>query len=87
MKRSHLLSALTLTLLFILSISSIQAQQASPRDKAEVTIAGKKISIDYGRPFAKGRKVMGGLVPYDQVWRTGANAATSSTCSLRLGNF
>ena len=45
---------------------------------------GKKISIDYSRPFAKGRKIMGGLVPYGQVWRTGANSATSFTTDTDL---
>lgn len=91
MKRIHyLMSALALTLLFVLSVSSLQAQQApaSPRGEASVTIAGKKISIDYGRPFAKGRKIMGDLVPYDQVWRTGANKATHLTteADLMFGN-
>src|SRR6266496_1319473 len=50
----------------------------SPRGQAEFTFAdGKKIVVDYGRPYMRGRKIMGGLVPYGQVWRTGANAATS----------
>jgi hypothetical protein len=38
---------------------------------------GKTIEIDYGRPYMRGRKIFGGLVPYGQVWRTGANEATS----------
>jgi DUF2911 family protein len=50
----------------------------SPRGQAEFTFAdGKKIVVDYGRPYIRNRKIMGGLVPYGQVWRTGANAATS----------
>jgi len=50
---------------------------ASPRGQASVSFAdGKKISVDYGRPYVKGRKIMGELVPFGQVWRTGANAAT-----------
>lgn len=53
-------------------------QPASPRGQAEFTFAdGKKVMVDYGRPYMRGRKIMGGLVPYGQVWRTGANAATS----------
>jgi hypothetical protein len=52
-------------------------QPLSPRGQAEFTFAdGKKITVDYGRPYIRGRKIMGGLVPYDKVWRTGANAAT-----------
>lgn len=35
-----------------------------------------KISVNYSRPNVKGRKIFGGLAPYDMVWRTGANAAT-----------
>lgn len=51
---------------------------ASPRGQASFAFAdGKKITVDYGRPYIRGRKIMGGLVPYGKVWRTGANAATS----------
>lgn len=49
----------------------------SPPAKAEGTIDGVKVTIDYHQPSAKGRKIMGGLVPYGEVWRTGANATTS----------
>ncbi len=91
MKRINYLStALTTLLLLFVSGSILQAQgPPSPRDTAEVTIDGKKISIDYGRPSAKGRKIMGGLVPYDQVWRTGANKATHLTteADLMIGNL
>ncbi|MBS1809760.1 MAG: DUF2911 domain-containing protein [Acidobacteria bacterium] len=87
MKRIHyFMTALSTMMLIFLSTTSIQAQQnpASPRGAAEVTVAGKKISIDYGRPSVKGRKIMGGLVPYDQVWRTGANKATHLTTEADL---
>jgi hypothetical protein len=51
---------------------------ASPPGTASYSFAdGKKVTIEYSRPFVKGRKIMGGLVPYGQVWRTGANSATS----------
>jgi hypothetical protein len=53
-------------------------QIASPRGQANYSFAdSKQITVDYGRPFMRGRKIMGGLVPYGKVWRTGANAATS----------
>ena len=83
MKRINYLLTL---LLLVAGSSALYAQQqpASPRGAAEVTIDGKKISIDYGRPFAKGRKVMGELVPYGQVWRTGANKATHLTTEADL---
>jgi hypothetical protein len=55
-----------------------KSQRPSPPGTAEFTFTdGKKVTIDYSRPYAKGRKIVGGLVPYDKVWRTGANEATS----------
>jgi len=50
---------------------------ASPAAMASVTVGGKAIVIHYNTPSMRGRKIMGGLVPYGQVWRTGANPATS----------
>lgn len=66
-----------------------QQQPASPRGSAEVTINGKKITVDYGRPSMRGRKIYGGLVPYGEVWRTGANKATHLTteADLVIGNL
>ena len=40
-------------------------------------VAGANIKINYSSPGVKGREIWGGLVPYDQVWRTGANEATT----------
>ena len=48
----------------------------SRRDTVRSTIGRAVITVDYGRPLARGRTLVGGLIPYDQVWRTGANAAT-----------
>ena len=48
----------------------------SPRDTVRATAAGATLVIDYSRPAKRGRDVFGALVPYGQVWRTGANAAT-----------
>jgi hypothetical protein len=48
----------------------------SPRDTVRTEINGTTITIDYSRPSARGRQVAGNLVPYDEVWRTGANDAT-----------
>lgn len=60
----------------------------SPRDSVELVIDGKRIFVDYGRPSMRGRKIMGGVVPYGKVWRTGANAATSfkTTADLTIAN-
>lgn len=49
----------------------------SPAAQASVKIGAATITIDYARPSMRGRKIMGALVPYDKVWRTGANAATT----------
>jgi hypothetical protein len=48
---------------------------------------GKSITIDYSSPRAKGRKIFGELVPYGEVWRTGANEATTfvTTANLSVG--
>lgn len=56
---------------------SASAQQlASPRDTTRATVAGASIFVDYGRPSKRGREIFGGLVPFGEVWRTGANQAT-----------
>ena len=50
----------------------------SPPAEASVKFDdGKTVTIQYSRPSMRSRKIFGGLVPYDQVWRTGANSATS----------
>jgi hypothetical protein len=63
---------------FVFAQNNAQKPPASPPGRASHSFAdGKKVSIDYSRPYAKGRKIMGELVPYGKVWRTGANSATS----------
>jgi hypothetical protein len=49
----------------------------SPSDSSILVINGKRLSLNYSRPAMRGRKIMGSVVPYGVVWRTGANAATS----------
>jgi Protein of unknown function (DUF2911) len=56
----------------------------SPAATASVTVAGGTIDIHYNTPHMRGRKIMGGLVPYGQVWRTGANPATTLITSVPL---
>lgn len=59
----------------------------SPPAVATVQLDGKQINIHYNTPFMRGRKIFGGLVPYDKVWRTGANPATTlkTDATLRVG--
>jgi hypothetical protein len=55
-----------------------KASRPSPPAKAACKLTdGKTVTIDYSSPRAKGRKIYGGLVPYGQVWRAGANEATT----------
>ena len=53
----------------------------SPRDTARATVAGTTLLVDYSRPMKRGRVVFGNVVPWDSVWRTGANAATTFVTS------
>lgn len=48
----------------------------SPRDTARASVGGVRVEIDYSRPMRRGRTIFGNVVPWDTVWRTGANQAT-----------
>jgi hypothetical protein len=61
-----------------------QKQRASPRESEAATVGGAQVRVEYGRPFMKGRQIFGGLVPYDKVWRTGADEATLLTTDRAL---
>jgi len=62
-----------------------KSKRPSPPGSAECKFAdGKTVHIDYSRPSMKGRKIYGGLVPYDQEWRTGANEATTFVAGSNL---
>jgi len=55
-----------------------KSSRPSPPAKAECKLSGgKSVTVDYSSPRAKGRKVFGGIVPFDKVWRAGANEATT----------
>lgn len=49
---------------------------ASPAAQVTAKVGAASLTIDYSRPSMRGRKIMGELVPFDKVWRTGANRAT-----------
>ncbi|MCB0550791.1 MAG: DUF2911 domain-containing protein [Phaeodactylibacter sp.] len=57
------------------------SKRISPAKKAIGTIGALSIEINYSSPATKGRKIWGGLVPYGEVWRTGANEATTISFS------
>jgi hypothetical protein len=58
--------------------------QLSVRDTARATIGAATFSVDYGRPLVRGRTLLGNVIGYDRVWRTGANAATQFTTSAPI---
>jgi len=67
----------TIVFLFFLTSFASGQEPLSPPARASVTIAGKKVTIAYSSPRMRERKIMGGLVPYGQWWRTGADNATT----------
>jgi hypothetical protein len=58
--------------------------QLSVRDTTRASIGAATFSVDYGRPRLRGRKLLGDVISYDRVWRTGANAATQFTTSAPI---
>jgi DUF2911 family protein len=59
-------------------------QQLSVRDTVRASIGTASFTVDYGRPLARGRRLLGDVIGYDRVWRTGANAATQFTTSAPI---
>ena len=56
----------------------------SVRDTTRAQIGNALFTVDYGRPLLRGRTLLGDVIPYDRVWRTGANAATQFTTSVPI---
>jgi Protein of unknown function (DUF2911) len=76
MKKQSILFLLLVSALSITSMAQ-DKKMPSPPAKANATIDGVAVTIDYHQPSARGRKMLGGINPYGEVWRTGANATTS----------
>jgi hypothetical protein len=81
MKKVNFTRAVALTAACLLMSSFIWAQgdkskRPSPPATATGTVDGATITINYSSPAVKGRNIWGGLVPYNKVWRAGANEAT-----------
>lgn len=66
------------------SFASRPLGQLSPRDTVRAAIGGADVWVDYSRPLKRGREVFGNVVPWNTVWRTGANAATQLNTSADL---
>ena len=69
------LTAVALTT--VVATGHLHAQRVSPHETVSGTVDGAKISVTYGRPYLKGRKLGVELAPYGKVWRTGADEATT----------
>lgn len=70
---------LLIALIFTVSYSvnaQIETPQPSPFSKIEQKVGLTDVTLEYSRPAMRGRKIFGNLVPFDAVWRTGANART-----------
>ncbi|MDX9751500.1 MAG: DUF2911 domain-containing protein [Flavobacteriales bacterium] len=67
------------TAAFTLHAHAQQLPQPSPLAKIEQQVGLTQVTIEYSRPSAKGRTIFGELVPYGEIWRTGANASTKVT--------
>lgn len=74
-------SIFTLALTAFAVVAGFAQEKASPAKVAEGTVGDAKITINYSSPAVKGRTVWGELVPMGQVWRAGANEATTFTTS------
>lgn len=81
MKKFFLFFAAALFLVSNLSVTVAQLRTpaASPFAKVSQIVGLSEVTIEYSRPGVKERVVFGGLVPFDKVWRTGANASTILT--------
>jgi len=90
----------TVLLIGILSITGYSQKKEevriSPKAKVEQTVGYTEVKIEYNRPGVKGRTIWGNLVPFNAVWRAGANEATKITFStdvkidgkkLKAGNY
>jgi hypothetical protein len=90
MKKAVFVKMIALVCLGVFVSAHTRAQQEdkskrpSPPATAKGTIKGAAITIDYSSPSVKGRKIWGGLVPYNKPWRAGANEATIFTTSKEI---
>jgi Protein of unknown function (DUF2911) len=78
LKKPVFAAVLVLALCVLSSAQQDKSKRPSPPAQAQCKFSdGKTITMDYSSPRMKGRKIFGGLVPYGEVWRTGANDATT----------
>jgi hypothetical protein len=81
MQKFFLLLGAALLMTFHAAQAQIKTPSPSPVAKLSQEVGLGKVELEYSRPSAKGRKVFGDLVPFGEMWRTGANASTKVTFS------
>ena len=81
MQKRIALSTLLTLLVSTAAFAQMGGGKPSPAASAACDLSGKSIKTDYSSPRMKGRKIYGGLVPFGEVWRTGANEATTFVTS------
>ena len=86
LKRLLIILALVALGLFLYShfVENIFSKRESPKDAVKFELNDTKLEVQYNRPYKKGREIFGALVPYNQVWRTGANEATTFSTNKPL---
>ena len=82
MKKFLIIAGLAVAVLIIIGgVTRVYLKKStkslSPEELIEFASEDLKVQVFYNRPYKKGREIFGGLVPYDKVWRTGANEATT----------
>jgi hypothetical protein len=60
-------------------VQQLNKSRPSPDDIVTATVGGKNVTVEYSRPYKKGREIFGALVPFGKIWRTGANEITILT--------
>lgn len=86
LKRLMIVLAIVALGLFAYSyfVENIFAPRASPKDTVRFELNDLELEVFYNRPSKKGREIFGALVPFNEVWRTGANEATTFTTNKTL---
>ncbi len=84
MMKSTFLTAITLFSTSLIGFAQIKTPAPSPTGKISQEVGLIKVDVEYSRPSAKGRKIFGDLVPFGEMWRTGANASTKVTFSDKV---
>jgi hypothetical protein len=86
LKRLLIILSIVALGLFLYSyfVENIFATRLSPKDTVEFKLNDLELKVTYNRPYKKGREIFGALVPFNKVWRTGANEATTFSTNKPL---